>query len=98
MDESTQSSGSRYREGVPFAVGRCHRVRRDFRALRDSFKAGDLLTFESEAYSRYDGMTGYFFSQPGVQHLRVWDLGDDESSAMWRELFEEMSNDQSGAA
>ncbi len=33
----------------PFVVGRRYRVRRDFTALRDSFRAGEILTYDSDA-------------------------------------------------
>jgi len=51
----------------PFIVGRGYRVRRDFKALRDSFTAGEALTYEGDAYSRYDSQTGYVFSQAGTE-------------------------------
>lgn len=73
----------------PFVIGRRYRVRRDFKALRDSFQAGEVLRYEHDAYSRYDSMTGYFFSQPNAEQLRAWDLHDDEEIECWRELFEE---------
>jgi hypothetical protein len=65
-------------------------VRRDFRALRDSFALGEVLKYEAEAYSRYDGLTGYLFSQDGVERKRVWDIQDDGDLESWRELFEEI--------
>ena len=74
----------------PFSVGRSYRVRRDFKALRDSFTAGDVLIYESDAYSHFHGYTGYLFSQAGVGTKRVWDLHDDDNLDSWRELFEEM--------
>lgn len=74
----------------PFVVGRGYRVRRDFKALRDSFTAGEVLTYESGAYSRYDCQTGYVFSQSGTEQKRVWDLHDDDDLEHWREFFEEI--------
>jgi len=74
----------------PFTLGRHYRVRKDFAALRDSFTAGDILTFDSEAWSRYDGITGYFFRQPARETLRVWDIEDDADIQIWTELFEEI--------
>ena len=78
----------------PFVVGRRYQVRRDFTALRDSFGAGEILTFLRDAYSRYDSYTGYFFSQSDTQPLRVWDIHDDEDLAIWQELFAEMQRDE----
>lgn len=74
----------------PFARGRSYRVRHDFKALRDSFKTGEILIFGKDAYSAYHGYTGYFFSQPGTEELRVWDIHDDEQLDIWRDLFEEI--------
>jgi hypothetical protein len=76
----------------PFIRGRRYRVRQDFRALRDSFTAGEVLTFDSDAWSRYDGITGYFFRQSGRETLRAWDIDDDADIQIWRELFEELSD------
>ncbi len=76
----------------PFTRGRQYRVRQSFAALRDSFTAGDILTFDSDAWSRYDGITGYFFRQPCRERLRVWDIDDDADIQIWRELFEELSD------
>lgn len=76
--------------GCPFTVGRTYRVRHDFTAMRDRFTAGEELVFDSDAWSRYDGITGYFFRQTGMNGLRLWDIGDDEDVSIWREHFEEM--------
>jgi hypothetical protein len=48
------------------------------------------MTFDSDAWSRYDGITGYAFRQPGRETLRVWDIDDDADILVWRELFEEL--------
>lgn len=74
----------------PFTIGRSYRVLRSFGALRDSFTAGEVLTYDSKAWSRYDGITGYFFQQEGREDLRVWDLDDDADVMVWKELFEEI--------
>jgi len=58
--------------------------------LRDNFPAGEVLVFVRGAYSHYDNQTGYFFSQPGTQQTRVWDLNDDEPLEIWLDLFEEI--------
>lgn len=67
-----------------------YRVRKDFKALRDQFQQGEELVFESQAWSRYDGITGYFFQQAGRAGLRIWDIDDDADLAVWQELFEEL--------
>lgn len=74
----------------PFTIGKSYRVLQTFGALRDSFTAGEVMTYHSEAWSRYDGITGYFFQQAGRQRLRVWDIDDDADVLIWRELFEEV--------
>jgi len=74
----------------PFTRGRRYRVRRSFAALRDTFAVGDVLTFDSDAWSRYDEVTGYAFRQTGRETLRVWDIRDDADIQVWRELFEEL--------
>jgi len=65
-------------------------VRRDFGSLRDNFTAGEILTFRYDAWSRYEGMTGYFFEQPDAK-WRIWDISDDDDLEIWKELFEEES-------
>lgn len=82
----------------PFTVGRRYRVRCSFAALRDAFTAGDILTFDSDAWSRYDGITGYFFRQQGRETLRVWDIDDDADISVWRELFEELPDSDAPSA
>lgn len=74
----------------PFRVGAIYRAKKDFTALRDRFTAGQLLTFKREGHSWYDGIRGFFFSQPGTDEIRVWDIYDSDDIAIWRELFEEM--------
>jgi hypothetical protein len=74
----------------PFIRGRRYRVRQSFAALRDFFTAGEILTFDSDAWSRYDGITGYFFRQSDLETRRVWDIYDDADILVWRELFEEI--------
>jgi hypothetical protein len=73
-----------------FVAGHRYRVRRDFNALRDSFVADEELTYDRDAYSRYDGYTGYFFTQSETGQLRSWDISDEDDLAVWRELFEEI--------
>ncbi len=48
----------------------------------------EVLTFHSDAWSRYDGITGYFFRQTGKEGLKAWDLPDDDDLETWRDLFE----------
>ncbi len=74
----------------PFKKGNAYRVRRDFDALRDSFVTGEILVFDSCAWSRYDGMSGFFFRQPGREGIRLWDIADDVDLQVWKELFEDL--------
>ncbi len=82
----------------PFVTGRRYRVRRSFEALRDTFQGGEVLTYERDAYSRYDGLTGYFFSQPGSDRLRAWDISDDQDLETWRQFFEEIQAETPGSS
>ncbi|HEY1051750.1 MAG TPA: hypothetical protein VGE39_18390 [Prosthecobacter sp.] len=75
---------------TPFTPGRRYRVRAAFKALRDSFEGGEILIFDSQAWSRYDGITGYFFRQPDRKGLRMWDIADEEDISIWKTLFEEL--------
>ena len=81
----------------PFVPGKAYRIRRGFAALRDTFVTGEIITYESEAWSRYDGKTSYFFSQIGQQSLRVWDTDDDDDKGNWMELFEQLPDRANGA-
>ncbi len=87
---SATSASTPFSSDCPFTVGKPYRVRHAFTALRDSFVADEVLLFDSSAWSRYDGITGYFFQQPERETLRVWDIADDEDILVWRELFEEL--------
>lgn len=90
MNMSSPQDPSAFPHDGPFKRGRAYRVRHTFAALRGSFTAGEVLIFDSSAWSRYDGITGFFFTQPGRQGGRVWDLADDADVESWRQLFEEM--------
>lgn len=70
----------------PFRPGARYRVRTSFKALRSSFAAGEVLVYESSAWSRYDGITGYFFAREDGGS-RAWDVPDDEP-VDWQALFE----------
>ena len=74
----------------PFAVGQRYRVLKDFKSLRDAFLAGEVLIYESTAWSRYDGITGYFFQDLNGRG-RMWDIYDDEDIRIWKELFNPIS-------
>jgi len=73
----------------PFIVDGFYIVLKSFKALRDTFIEGEVLQFERDAWSRYDGVTGYFFRQENSAGTRVWDIGDDDDIEQWRELFVE---------
>jgi hypothetical protein len=60
-----------------FEVGKNYRVKKSFIALRDQFREGELLTYKESAYSRYDGITGYFFSDE-KHGTRSWDVYDGD--------------------
>jgi hypothetical protein len=77
---------------TPFRAGRSYRVKKTFKALRDDFRKGEILVFSHEGYSRYDGVTGYFFRAPPETSLRAWDIGDDDRTTVWSDLFEEVDS------
>lgn len=64
----------------PFLPGRKYRVIESFSAMRAQFIAGEILTFERQAYSIYDSCTGYFFRNHNDQiySLDVYDDADIE--------------------
>ena len=74
----------------PFIVGHRYRVRRNFRALRDVFKAGEILVYRRAAWSRYHGYTGHFFTSADHGREHVWDVVDEENADRWGELFAEV--------
>jgi hypothetical protein len=71
-----------------FEVGKRYRVRKSFTALRSEFRAGELLTYQASAYSRYDGITGYFFATED-DGSRSWDVYDGDPFNA-DEFFEEV--------
>lgn len=56
--------------------------------MRDHFSEGEILSYRYGAWSRYDGIRGFFFATVGMDDMRMWDLPDDESIAMWTTFFE----------
>ncbi len=73
----------------PFTVGTYYVVLCSFQALRDNFAEGEVLQFEADAWSRYDGITGYFFRQRSSEELRVWDISDNDDISQWNQFFSE---------
>ena len=71
----------------PFIVGHRYRVLKSFAALRDHFVEGHELVYERSAWSRYDGITGYFFRNVARGDLQAWDVYDHEPMPQWTELF-----------
>ena len=55
--------------------------------MRDEFRSGEILRYTGSAYSRYDGITGYFFTDE-QEMGRSWDVGDEDSVEVSVELFE----------
>jgi hypothetical protein len=62
-----------------FEFGGEYRVRTTFQAMRDSFVQDECVVYCSSAWSRYDGITGYFFYDPRTGHLRLWDVFDEDA-------------------
>jgi hypothetical protein len=75
----------------PFTIGRSYRVRRDFQAVRNRFRAGEVLKFEGDAYGAESQTAAYFFSTPDAKPLRAWDVKDSEDLEKWLEIFEQVT-------
>jgi hypothetical protein len=75
----------------PFTRGRKYRVLESFQALRDAFAKDEVLTYESEGYSLYDGMAGYFF-RDSSNKIRTFDVSDEvkDHIGLARERFVEL--------
>jgi len=56
-------------------------------------RAGQILTFEFESWSRYDGATFYLF-RDASGGICIWSLGDDDEIDGWRGSFEEQPKDR----
>jgi hypothetical protein len=80
------SSGSSWR-ACPFEFDRKYRVRFDLKLPRDQFRAGEVLTYESEAHSAYHSHTGYFFHDESGAG-RVLDVADDHQGDDWHDVLE----------
>jgi hypothetical protein len=70
----------------PFVKGKVYAITRDAKAFRDTFNAGERLTFVDAAFSVYHGMTGYFFKDEKGRD-RAFDVSDDETGDEWQTLF-----------
>jgi hypothetical protein len=74
-------------EQGPFEAGACYEVVASFEALRDRFVEGERMWYFRSAYSRFDGMHGFFFRQPGWK-VRSWDVSLlDEARSEWQARF-----------
>jgi ankyrin repeat protein len=72
----------------PFEFGVNLRVRGGFEALRDRFARGEVLVCWQVAWSRYDGVTGYFFRQhEAPDAVRAYDVADGDEPA-WAQRFD----------
>jgi hypothetical protein len=81
----------------PFRRGAKYRVLKTFTPMRGAFGTGELLTFDTDTYSRYDGMTGYFFHDTaGIG--RVWDVRDEDDIDRWKNIFVEVTEDATNNA
>jgi hypothetical protein len=79
----------------PFRAGVSYRILHDFRSSDGliggngaSVSAGQILVFEFESWSRYDGATFYLFRNVSGE-ICVWNLGDEEDIDKWRQFFDE---------
>lgn len=72
----------------PFVVGSRYRTRKEFHSPRDTFLAGEVLTFERTSYSWYDNLTGFFFRDVAGR-VRGEDLEDGTDLDVLNDLFQE---------
>ncbi len=76
----------------PFQFGATYRVREDFTAERDAFRAGEELVYWRYGSSHHDDMQGWFFRQPGSPHVRSWDLSlGERPEPSFSRLFEQVA-------
>lgn len=64
-----------------------YKVSDNISALRDQFKKNEILIFEKETYSIYDGITGYVFKDESGS-LKVYDVPDSEKQPNLDKLFQ----------
>ena len=83
----------------PFRTGASYHVLQDFRSTDELFggtapvvRAGQVMAFEFESWSRYDGETFYLFRDHSGQ-IYVWGLPDEDDLDGWRQFFQEETND-----
>ncbi len=77
-----------------FAVGARYRALQDYSvatSVRSQFGSGDILTFKSVSYSRYDGMHAYIF-QASDGTDKDWLLHDTQPIDTWKTFFELVAN------
>lgn len=72
----------------PFEIKKTYRIKKDFTSIQFMFKAGQLVRFIGEGYSRYDSATIYNFEDVTTGENLQWWLSDDEKQTKWEELFE----------
>jgi hypothetical protein len=78
---------------VPFRVGAKYRVKRSVQPLREPLMEGEVLRYERDGCSSYDGMTGCMFRDASKQS-RVWELDDNADVESWRDVFEEIQSSE----
>lgn len=71
---------------APFERSKKYIVRRAFRSRRDSFRSNEVLTYDTDHYSRHDSCTAYVFYDSNNKQ-RVWDVDDNEDLGAWRNYF-----------
>ncbi len=73
----------------PFHRSEKYRVKKDVTRAFE-LNAGDILTYEDEAWSRIDGATVYFFSRVSDRLTFQWWLSDDDPLESWQQVFEKV--------
>lgn len=72
----------------PFTKGTQYRVKKEVIHGFWVLKAGDMLQYESEDWSRIDGASIYYFRNSASQESVQWWLWDDDPLESWEEVFE----------
>ena len=78
--------GSRYRARLDFSSGPV-----------STFRAGEILVFERDAYSPYDDSFVYAFRSEADGTIKEWWLHDNEPKETWQQFFEACSEEQQPA-
>jgi hypothetical protein len=78
-----------WRKG-PFEKHKRYSVKQNFSKFSQQFQEGQILEFVDEAYSRYDNLTAYSFTDAITGLPLSLEIIDDEPIETWSNFFEEI--------